>query len=69
MKQFKCVFSIEYWDNIPKDPVEHIIYAKSVEELQRNALKVFVNDQIEDETGVLDNAVGVSLLSFYFLPV
>ena len=67
MNGCKCTFLVNY--GIPfSAPTEHehIIHAASVEELQRNALKVFVNDQIEDETWLLDNAVGVSLLSFDF---
>jgi len=68
MQQFKCVFSVQYQNTPPEvAEIEHVIYAEDLSELQRKALKVFVNDQIEDETGLLDNAISVNLLRFHSL--
>jgi len=63
MKQFKVTFSVDYGHTF-STPIEHTVFAATVEDLKQIALKVFVNDQIEDETGLLDNAISVNLIRF-----
>jgi hypothetical protein len=71
MKRYKVTFQVNYWDSgysgcAQRSAAERsgVIYAENTNELQQKALKVFVNDQIEDETGLLDNAIGVTILSY-----
>lgn len=55
MKQYKATFSIQYWNENTRI-VEKIIFAEDMEEVKRNGLKIFINDTLEDDSGVLDDA-------------
>jgi hypothetical protein len=51
---------VQYWNKKVRT-VERIIFAENIAEVKLNGLKVFINDEIEAETGMLDDAAVVQI--------